>query len=89
MTEPKQPEFGTLFDWSAAGAVLLGRVCPVVVVVDVLRFTTAVEVGVARGGGGGPAAVDNRSRVAGRVVLAGCLRNASAVGDGGTFAQLS
>jgi 2-phosphosulfolactate phosphatase len=49
MTEPEQPAFDTLFDWSAAGAVLLGRVCPVVVVVDVLRFTTAVEVGVARG----------------------------------------
>ena len=86
MTEPQQPEFDTLFDWSAAGAVLLARVCPVVVVVDVLRFATAVEVGVARGA----------------VVLAGCLRAAdlrlAAEHDvsrvvprlaGGGFAQLS
>jgi 2-phosphosulfolactate phosphatase len=104
--------------------VLLARACPVVVVVDVLRFTTAVEVGVTRGAvmvprrweeGRGPAAgtraagpgpyslspasllgVPAGIRVelpspngatvalaaadAGAVVLAGCLRNASAVG---------
>jgi 2-phosphosulfolactate phosphatase len=124
MTEPEQPGFDIRFDWSAAGTVLLARACPVVVVVDVLRFTTAVEVGVARGavvvprrwpeGRGPPAgareAVPGRyslspasllgvpagTRVelpspngatvalaaagAGAVVLAGCLRNASAVG---------
>ena len=45
----EQPGFDPRFDWSAAGAVLLARACPVVVVVDVLRFTTAVEVAVARG----------------------------------------
>jgi 2-phosphosulfolactate phosphatase len=65
MTEPEQPGFDTRFEWAAEGAVLLARVCPVVVVVDVLRFTTAVEVAVARGavvvprpwreGGGTPA----------------------------------
>jgi 2-phosphosulfolactate phosphatase len=128
MTEPEQPGFDTRFDWSAAGAVLLARACPVVVVVDVLRFTTAVEVGVTRGAvvvprrweeGRGPPAgtreagpgptpgpyslspasllgVPAGTRVelpspngatvalaaagAGAVVLAGCLRNASAVG---------
>jgi 2-phosphosulfolactate phosphatase len=112
MTEPEQPGFDARFDWSAEGAVLLARVCPVVVVVDVLRFTTAVEVGVARaavvvplswpGRGthslspvsllGVPAgtrvelASPNGAMVslaaaeAGAVVLAGCLRNASAVG---------
>jgi 2-phosphosulfolactate phosphatase len=49
MTEPEQQEFDAFQEWSAEGAVLLARVCPVVVVVDVLRFTTAVEVAVARG----------------------------------------
>ena len=48
MTEPELPGFDTRFEWSAEGAVLLARVCRVVVVVDVLRFTTAVEVAVAR-----------------------------------------
>jgi 2-phosphosulfolactate phosphatase len=49
MTEPEQPGSDTRFEWSAEGAVLLARACRVVVVVDVLRFTTAVEVAVARG----------------------------------------
>jgi 2-phosphosulfolactate phosphatase len=132
MTELEQPGFDPRMEWSAEGAVLLARVC-VVVVVDVLRFTTAVEVAVARGavvvprpwaagrgpaaGGGVPAgpasgshpgpgpsslspasllgvaagtrvelASPNGAMVAlaaaeaGAVVLAGCLRNASAVG---------
>jgi 2-phosphosulfolactate phosphatase len=121
MTEPEQPGFDTRFDWSAAGAVLLARACPVVVVVDVLRFTTAVEVAVARGTvvvprrweegrgspggarGTGPSSLSPASLLglpagtrvelpspngamavlaaadAGAVVLAGCLRNASAV----------
>ena len=62
MTEPEQPGFDSRFEWSAEGAALLARACPVVVVVDVLRFTTAVEVAVARG-----AVVVPRPWVAGRV----------------------
>ena len=112
MTEPEQPGFDTQLEWSAEGAVLLARVCPVVVVVDVLRFTTAAEVAVARGAVvvprpwpgrgthslspisllGVPAgtrvelASPNGAMVAlaaaeaGAIVLAGCLRNGSAVG---------
>ncbi|WP_431905933.1 2-phosphosulfolactate phosphatase [Micromonospora carbonacea] len=44
-----QPGSGARFDWGLAGAAELGRVCAVLVVVDVLSFTTAVEVAVARG----------------------------------------
>jgi 2-phosphosulfolactate phosphatase len=36
-------------EWGLEGAIVLARVCPVAVVVDVLRFTTAVEVTVAHG----------------------------------------
>ena len=48
MTEQEQPGFDPRLDWAAEGATLLARACPVLVVVDVLRFTTAVEVAVAR-----------------------------------------
>jgi 2-phosphosulfolactate phosphatase len=44
-----QPGTGVRFDWGLAGAAELGRVCAALVVVDVLSFTTAVEVAVARG----------------------------------------
>ncbi|MFF3853135.1 2-phosphosulfolactate phosphatase [Micromonospora sp. NPDC002575] len=44
-----QPGSGARFDWGLAGAAELGRVCAVLVVVDVLSFTTTVEVAVARG----------------------------------------
>lgn len=40
---------GAWFDWGLAGAAELGRVCAVLVVVDVLSFTTTVEVAVGRG----------------------------------------
>ncbi|AEB42197.1 2-phosphosulfolactate phosphatase [Micromonospora maris] len=40
---------GARFDWGLAGAAELGRVCAVLVVVDVLSFTTTVEVAVGRG----------------------------------------
>ena len=49
MTEQEQPGFDPRLEWAAEGASLLARACPVIVVVDVLRFTTAVEVAVARG----------------------------------------
>lgn len=44
-----QPGSGARFDWGLAGAAELGRVCAALVVVDVLSFTTSVEVAVARG----------------------------------------
>ncbi|MFI6261478.1 2-phosphosulfolactate phosphatase [Micromonospora sp. NPDC051006] len=44
-----QPGSGARFDWGLTGAAELGRVCAALVVVDVLSFTTAVEVAVARG----------------------------------------
>jgi 2-phosphosulfolactate phosphatase len=119
MTIEDQPCFDPRLAWAAEGGALLARVCPVLVVVDILRFTTAVEVAVTHGaqvvparwpvregsGSAGPAryslspvsllgvpagtrvelASPNGSTVslavaaAGAVVLAGCLRNASAV----------
>ncbi|MER7167391.1 2-phosphosulfolactate phosphatase [Micromonospora sp. NPDC000207] len=44
-----QPGAGARFDWGLAGAAELGRVCAVLVVVDVLSFTTTVDVAVGRG----------------------------------------
>ncbi|MEV4628003.1 2-phosphosulfolactate phosphatase [Micromonospora sp. NPDC049523] len=44
-----QPGSGARFDWGLGGAAELGRVCAALVVVDVLSFTTAVEVAVSRG----------------------------------------
>ncbi|BCJ59237.1 hypothetical protein C1I93_20860 [Micromonospora endophytica] len=44
-----QPGSGARFDWGLTGAAELGRVCAVLVVVDVLSFTTTVEVAVGRG----------------------------------------
>ena len=44
-----QPGSGVRFDWGLAGAAELGRACAVLVVVDVLSFTTSVEVAVGRG----------------------------------------
>lgn len=44
-----QPDSGVRFDWGLAGATELARVCAVLVVVDVLSFTTAVTVAAERG----------------------------------------
>jgi len=44
-----QPGTGARFDWGPAGAAELARACAVIVVVDVLSFTTAVDVAVGRG----------------------------------------
>jgi 2-phosphosulfolactate phosphatase len=116
MTIEKQPGFDPRLAWASEGGTLLAGACPVLVVVDILRFTTAVEVAVAHGalvvperwagrqgqGQGLPSlspvsllgipagtrvtlASPNGATVsldladAGAVVLAGCLRNASAV----------
>ncbi|HEX2774841.1 MAG TPA: 2-phosphosulfolactate phosphatase [Micromonosporaceae bacterium] len=51
MGEPPygQPGAGARFDWGIAGAAELSRFCAALVVVDVLSFTTAVEVAVSRG----------------------------------------
>lgn len=44
-----QPGTGVRFDWGLTGAAELARACAVLVLVDVLSFTTAVEVALARG----------------------------------------
>jgi 2-phosphosulfolactate phosphatase len=123
VTELEQAGFDPRLEWGVEGAVVLAGSCPVLVVVDVLRFTTAVEVAVAGGArvaprpwppagtgrrlprpeaaGPGPFSLSPVSLLgvrpgtlvelaspngaavslaaAGVVVLAGCLRNASAV----------
>ena len=47
MTIEDQPGFDPRLAWASEGGALLARVCPVLVVVDILRFTTAVDVAVA------------------------------------------
>jgi 2-phosphosulfolactate phosphatase len=44
-----QPGTGARFEWGLAGASELGRSCSVLIVVDVLSFTTALDVAVGRG----------------------------------------
>jgi len=44
-----QDGFGIRFEWGAAGTARLAPLAATVVVVDVLRFTTAVDVAVSRG----------------------------------------
>jgi 2-phosphosulfolactate phosphatase len=44
-----QPGTGARFEWGLAGAAELGRSCAVLIVVDVLSFTTALDVAVGRG----------------------------------------
>jgi 2-phosphosulfolactate phosphatase len=46
---PAEQSSGVRFDWAASGAAELARGCAVIVVVDVLSFSTAVETAVARG----------------------------------------
>jgi 2-phosphosulfolactate phosphatase len=117
VTMDEQAGFDSRLAWGVEGGLVLARVCPVLVVVDVIRFTTAVEVAVAHGAGVAPrpwpgrgarpdpgpyslspvsllgippgthlelpspngATVSLAAAEAGAVVLAGCLRNASAV----------
>ena len=49
MTIEEQPGFDPRLAWASEGGTLLAGACPVLVVVDILRFTTAVEVAVANG----------------------------------------
>jgi 2-phosphosulfolactate phosphatase len=44
-----QPGTGARFEWGLDGAAELGRSCAVLVVIDVLSFTTALDVAVGRG----------------------------------------
>ena len=46
---PGQPGTGARFDWGLGGAAELGRHCAVLVVVDVLSFTTSLSVALDRG----------------------------------------
>jgi hypothetical protein len=46
MTIEEQPGFDPRLAWASEGGILLASACPVLVVVDILRFTTAVEVAV-------------------------------------------
>jgi 2-phosphosulfolactate phosphatase len=47
--QPDQAGYGVRFEWGVAGVEALARRGDVLVVVDVLRFTTAVEAGVSQG----------------------------------------
>jgi 2-phosphosulfolactate phosphatase len=51
LTEPvfAQPGTGARFDWGPSGAAELARGCAVLAVVDVLSFSTAVDIAVGRG----------------------------------------
>jgi hypothetical protein len=49
MTSEEQPGFDPRLAWASQGGTLLAGACPVLVVVDILRFTTAVDVAVAHG----------------------------------------
>ncbi|MFV0257688.1 MAG: hypothetical protein ACK5PP_04475, partial [Acidimicrobiales bacterium] len=49
MVDDGQGDFAYRFDWGPEGLRALGPHCAVVIVVDVLRFTTAVTVAVERG----------------------------------------
>ena len=43
MTFEEQPGFDPRLAWASEGGTLLAGACPVLVVVDILRFTTAAE----------------------------------------------
>jgi 2-phosphosulfolactate phosphatase len=49
MTIEDQAGFDPRLAWASEGGTLLTLVCPVLVVVDILRFTTAVEVAATNG----------------------------------------
>ncbi|GAA5151646.1 hypothetical protein GCM10025768_18280 [Microbacterium pseudoresistens] len=83
-----QSSYQVRFDWGRAG---LARLAPsdVVVIVDVLRFTTSVTVAAESGAAtslteapsSDGASVSSDAGRSGALVLAGCLRNAGAVGE--------
>src|ERR687896_1620210 len=47
--EHRQSEYRIRLEWGREGAALLAAECAVVIVVDVLSFTTAVDIAVGRG----------------------------------------
>jgi 2-phosphosulfolactate phosphatase len=70
------------FDWGTSGLRAVGRGAAVIVIVDVLSYTTAVDLTVSHGGSTpGSTLCRDAGTFSGAVVLAGCLRNASAVGE--------
>jgi 2-phosphosulfolactate phosphatase len=77
-----QPGTGVRLDWGLAGAAELARVCAALVLVDVLSFTTSVEVAVARGIRVHPFPWDDQARV-----FADRIGAAVAVGRGAVSAE--
>jgi hypothetical protein len=69
-----QSGFDARFDWGVEGVRHLVGACPVLVVVDVLSFSTAVDVAVGRGVSVFPYRWPDPGADAGGAVLAGCLR---------------
>ncbi|MGM1057864.1 2-phosphosulfolactate phosphatase [Saccharothrix sp. Mg75] len=67
-------------EWGAEGVAALGGLCAVLVVVDVLSFTTATDVVVARGGSVRPVRWVDRSRAARPADPSWSLRPSSLVG---------
>ena len=81
VTDWEQTGFDPRLEWAAEGATLLARSCRILVVVDVVRFTTAVEIAVSRGPGWCPGRGRVKGGGAGRVPAERLLD--------GAFAQLS
>jgi 2-phosphosulfolactate phosphatase len=69
-------------EWGEAGVRALGAVVGLIVVVDVLSFSTSVSIAVEHGGSVAPTGSSCAMAAAetGAMVVVGCLRNASAVG---------
>jgi hypothetical protein len=47
--EHRQLDYGVRLEWGREGAALLAAECAVVIVIDVLSFSTAVDIAVGRG----------------------------------------
>ncbi|MBI2708266.1 MAG: hypothetical protein HYX34_01020 [Actinobacteria bacterium] len=74
---PAQPHWRVRFEWGVDGALALAPVCRAVVIVDVLRFTTCVEVALSAG-----AAAAHDVSVAVPVLVDGAFRAQAAVAGG-------
>ena len=72
----------TRLEWGPRAIDVFQAWADVIVVIDVLSFSSAVDVAVSRGAAVLPCADDQAAGLAfaGPVIVAGCLRNAQAVG---------